>query len=41
MDWNVITVSTAIGLFAGTNVDDLVVLAVLNMSSHAYGRPRR
>jgi cadmium resistance protein CadD (predicted permease) len=28
-------------LFAGTNVDDLVVLALLNAASRAAGRPRR
>jgi cadmium resistance protein CadD (predicted permease) len=31
----------AAGLFAGTNVDDLVVLAVLSASSRAGGRPER
>jgi cadmium resistance protein CadD (predicted permease) len=35
------TVATAAGLFAGTNIDDMVVLAVLNASSRADGRPRR
>lgn len=35
------TVATALGLFAGTNVDDIVVLAVLNVSSRVEGRPRR
>jgi cadmium resistance protein CadD (predicted permease) len=35
------TAGTAVGLFAGTNVDDMVVLAVLNASSRAGGRPRR
>jgi cadmium resistance protein CadD (predicted permease) len=34
------TVVTASVLFAGTNVDDLVVLGVLNASSRAEGRPR-
>jgi cadmium resistance protein CadD (predicted permease) len=33
------TAATAAGLFAGTNIDDLVVLAVLNASSRADGRP--
>lgn len=33
--------ATAVGLFAGTNLDDMVVLAVLNASSRADGRPRR
>jgi cadmium resistance protein CadD (predicted permease) len=31
---------TAAVLFAGTNVDDIVVLTVLNISSRAAGRPR-
>ncbi|MDR3664513.1 MAG: cadmium resistance transporter [Mycobacterium sp.] len=35
------TAATAVGLFAGTNVDDLVVLSVLNISHAAEGRPRR
>jgi cadmium resistance protein CadD (predicted permease) len=34
-------VLTAAVLFAGTNVDDIVVLTVLNISSRAAGRPRR
>jgi len=33
------TAATAAGLFAGTNIDDMVVLAVLNASSRADGRP--
>ena len=33
--------ATAVALFAGTNVDDLVVLALLNAASRAGGRPRR
>src|SRR5215472_12177242 len=33
--------AAAAGLFAGTNIDDMVVLAVLNASSNADGRPRR
>jgi cadmium resistance protein CadD (predicted permease) len=33
--------ATAVGLFAGTNIDDMVVLAVLNVSSRADGRPKR
>lgn len=37
----VATTVTAATLFAGTNVDDMVVLAVLNVSSRAGGRPRR
>jgi cadmium resistance transport/sequestration family protein len=34
------TVSAAIGVFAGTNVDDIVVLTVLFLASRASGRPR-
>jgi cadmium resistance protein CadD (predicted permease) len=34
-------VATAVVLFAGTNVDDLVVLALLAAGSRAGGRPRR
>lgn len=30
----------AVGAFAGTNVDDVIVLAVLFTTSHASGRPR-
>lgn len=33
--------AAAVALFAGTNVDDLVVLALLNAASRAGGRPRR
>jgi cadmium resistance protein CadD (predicted permease) len=33
--------ATAVALFAGTNVDDLVVLALLNAASRTAGRPRR
>ena len=32
---------TAVALFAGTNVDDLVVLSLLSASSRAGGQPRR
>ena len=32
--------TTAAGLFAGTNIDDMVVLAVLNVSRRADGRPK-
>jgi cadmium resistance protein CadD (predicted permease) len=32
---------TAAALFAGTNVDDVVVLSLLSASSRASGRPRR
>jgi cadmium resistance protein CadD (predicted permease) len=35
------TVAAATALFAATNVDDMVVLAVLSGSSRAIGRPRR
>jgi cadmium resistance protein CadD (predicted permease) len=34
-------VATAVALFAGTNVDDVVVLALLSSASRASGRPRR
>jgi cadmium resistance protein CadD (predicted permease) len=34
------TVATATALFVGTNLDDMVVLAVLNASSRAAGRPK-
>ena len=33
--------ATAVALFAATNVDDLVVLALLTAASRASGRPRR
>jgi cadmium resistance protein CadD (predicted permease) len=33
--------ATAVALFAATNVDDLVVLALLSASARAGGRPRR
>lgn len=35
------TIAAAAALFAGTNVDDLIVLAVLSASSRATGHPRR
>ncbi|MEV0460651.1 cadmium resistance transporter [Catellatospora methionotrophica] len=35
------TVGAAVVLFAGTNVDDLIVLTVLFLGSRATGRPRR
>lgn len=35
------TVAAAVALFAGTNVDDLIVLTVLFLSSRTTGRPRR
>jgi cadmium resistance protein CadD (predicted permease) len=34
------TVAAAVGVFAGTNVDDIVVLTVLFLSSRASGEPR-
>jgi cadmium resistance protein CadD (predicted permease) len=33
--------AAAAGLFAATNIDDMVVLAVVNASSRASGRPKR
>lgn len=33
-------IATAAGVFAGTNVDDLIVLAVLFLSARASGKPR-
>ena len=33
--------ATAVALFAGTNADDVVVLAILSASSRVAGRPRR
>ena len=41
MDSLLATVGTAVGLFVGTNIDDMMVLAVLSASSRATGRPRR
>ena len=41
MDTLPATVGTAVGLFVGTNIDDMMVLAVLSASSRASGRPRR
>ncbi len=41
MDTLSATVLTAVGLFAGTNIDDMLVLAVLSASSRATGQPRR
>jgi cadmium resistance protein CadD (predicted permease) len=35
------TIAAAVVLFAATNVDDMVVLAVLNASSRACGRPAK
>ncbi|AVT34828.1 cadmium transporter [Plantactinospora sp. BC1] len=34
------TLLAAVGLFAGTNVDDIIVLTVLFLSARAAGRPR-
>jgi len=34
------TVATAAVVFAGTNIDDLIVLTVLFLSARANGRPR-
>jgi cadmium resistance protein CadD (predicted permease) len=39
MEAILVTAATAAGLFAGTNIDDVIVLAVLNASSRADGRP--
>jgi cadmium resistance protein CadD (predicted permease) len=41
MDTLPVTIVTAVGLFAGTNIDDMMVLTVLSASSRATGRPRR
>ncbi|MEV6366116.1 cadmium resistance transporter [Micromonospora musae] len=34
------TPATAVGIFVGTNVDDIIVLTVLFLSARASGRPR-
>ncbi|GII60221.1 cadmium transporter [Sphaerisporangium krabiense] len=34
------TAGTAVGMFAGTNVDDIIVLTVLFLAARAGGRPR-
>lgn len=34
-------IAEAAGLYAGTNIDDLIVLAMFSASSRATGRPRR
>lgn len=34
------TLAAAVGVFAGTNVDDIIVLTVLFLSARAAGRPR-
>jgi len=41
MDTLPATAATAALLFAGTNIDDVVVLAVFNASSRASGEPKR
>ena len=41
MNSNLAAAAAAVGLFASTNIDDMVVLAVLNMSSRVQGRPKR
>jgi cadmium resistance protein CadD (predicted permease) len=41
MDTLPATAGTAVALFAGTNIDDMIVLAVLSASWRATGRPRR
>ena len=41
MDPTLATIVAAAGLFAATNVDDMVVLAVLNASSRAAGLPKK
>jgi cadmium resistance protein CadD (predicted permease) len=35
------SIAAAVALFAGTNVDDIVILALLSSASRAAGRPRR
>ena len=34
------TVPAAVGVFAGTNIDDIIVLTVLFLSARAIGKPR-
>ncbi|MCW6003587.1 cadmium resistance transporter [Micromonospora sp. CPCC 205371] len=34
------TIGAAVGVFAGTNVDDLIILTVLFLSARASGKPR-
>ena len=41
MDTVLAAAGAAVVLFAGTNIDDMVVLAVLSASSRAGGQPRR
>ncbi|WP_433236811.1 cadmium resistance transporter [Streptosporangium sp. CA-135522] len=40
MDGIIGTIATAAGMFAGTNIDDIIVLTVLFLSSRASGAPR-
>ncbi|WP_030921862.1 cadmium resistance transporter [Streptosporangium amethystogenes] len=40
MDGTLGTIATAAGIFAGTNVDDIIVLTVLFLSNRAGGRPK-
>jgi cadmium resistance protein CadD (predicted permease) len=40
MEWLAGTVAAALGVFAGTNVDDVIVLTVLFLGSRATGAPR-
>ncbi|MFF3666386.1 cadmium resistance transporter [Microtetraspora malaysiensis] len=40
MDGILGTLASAVGMFAGTNVDDIIVLTVLFLSSRAGGAPR-
>lgn len=35
------TLLAAVGVFAGTNVDDIIVLTVLFLSARAAGKPKR
>jgi cadmium resistance protein CadD (predicted permease) len=41
MDTVLAAAGAGVVLFAGTNIDDMVVLAVLSASSRAGGQPRR
>lgn len=34
------TIATAVGMFVGTNIDDIIVLTVLFLAARASGRPR-
>lgn len=36
----VATIATAVGMFVGTNIDDIIVLTVLFLAARASGRPR-